>query len=167
MTTTRASAHEAVGTGVGRVEGIFITTAAGQPMIALDAVRAVAGGGLERDRYLLGTGFYSDRQSGRQLTLIEAEDLERMEWETGVRLEQRECRRNVVTRGITLAPLIGKRFKVGEVVCEGIRACPPCNHLEELTRPGPLRGLARSGGIRAHILSDGAIRAGDDVTVDA
>jgi MOSC domain-containing protein YiiM len=166
MTTTRASAHEAVGTGVGRVEGIFIATAAGQSMIALDAARAIAGGGLEGDRYLLGTGFYSDGQSGRQLTLIEAEDLERMERETGVRLEQRECRRNIVTRGIALAPLIGKRFKVGEVVCEGIRACPPCNHLEELTRPGPLRGLARSGGIRAHMLSDGEIRVGDEVTSD-
>ena len=33
------------------------------------------------------------------------------------------------------------------------------------TRPGPLRGLARTGGIRAHILTDGEIRVGDVVKV--
>jgi MOSC domain-containing protein YiiM len=150
---------------VGHVEGIFITSAAGQPMVALDAARAVAGKGLEGDRYLLGTGFYSDGRDGRQLTLIEAEDLERMARETGVVLAPHECRRNVVTRGIALAELIGRRFRVGAVECEGIRACPPCVHLEELTRPGPLRGLARSGGIRAHILNDGEIRVGDRVEI--
>lgn len=149
----------------GRIEGIFVTTAAGEPMIALGEARAVAGTGLEGDRYALGLGFYSDGQTGRQLTLIEAEDLERMERETGVQLAQHECRRNIVTRGIALAPLIGRRFRIGEIECEGIRACPPCNHLEELTRPGPLRGLARTGGIRAHILTDGEVRVGDVVAV--
>jgi len=154
-------------TTTGQVEGIFITTAAFQPMIPLETARAIAGTGLNGDRYALGTGFYSDGQDGRQLTLIEAEDLERMEREDGVQLAQHECRRNIVTRGIALAPLIGQRFRIGSVLCEGIRACPPCNHLEELTRPGPLRGLARTGGIRAHILSDGEIQVGDVVAHDA
>lgn len=149
----------------GRVEGIFTTTAASAPMSAHHEIRALAGAGLDGDRYVLGTGFYSDGQDGRQLTLIEAEDLEQLERVHGVRLSQLECRRNLVTRGIALPDLIGQRFRVGEVVCEGIRACPPCNHLEELTRPGPLRGLARSGGIRAHVLTDGVIRVGDEVSV--
>jgi MOSC domain-containing protein YiiM len=147
----------------GRVEGIFICGEASVPMTALDAARALAGQGLEGDRYQKGIGFYSDGQDGRQLTLIEAEDLERLELEHGVRLEQLECRRNLVTRGIALPALIGKHFRVGAVECLGIRMCPPCVHLEELTRPGPLRGLARSGGIRAHILNDGEIRIGDSV----
>jgi MOSC domain-containing protein YiiM len=166
MTSTARTTTETVTSAPGAVEGIFITTAAFQPMIALDAARAIAGTGLEGDRYALGVGFYSDGQDGRQLTLIEAEDLERLEREHGVPLAQHECRRNVVTRGIALAPLIGHRFRIGDVLCEGIRACPPCNHLEELTRPGPLRGLARTGGIRAHILTDGEIRIGDVVTVE-
>jgi len=164
MTTTVQTAGDSKDTTTGQVEGIFVTTAAGQPMSALDAARAIAGTGLEGDRYALGTGFYSDGQDGRQLTLIEAEDLERLERDHGVPLAQQECRRNIVTRGIALAPLIGQRFRIGDVVCEGIRMCPPCNHLEELTRPGPLRGLARSGGIRAHILTDGEIRIGDQIT---
>jgi MOSC domain-containing protein YiiM len=166
MTTTIRTTDDPHDTLTGQVEGIFITTAAFQPMIALDSAHAIAGTGLEGDRYALGVGFYSDGQDGRQLTLIEAEDLERLEREHGVPLAQHECRRNIVTRGIELAPLIGRRFRIGEVVCEGIRACPPCNHLEELTRPGPLRGLARSGGIRAHILTDGEIRIGDVVAVE-
>ncbi len=147
-----------------QVEAIFTSPAASQAMIAHNSIRALAGAGLEGDRYALGAGYYSDGQDGRQLTLIEAEDLERLN-ASGVELSQQECRRNIVTRGVELAPLVGKRFMVGDVLCEGIRMCPPCNHLEELTRPGPLRGLARSGGIRAHILSNGTISAGDWITI--
>ncbi|CAN5786968.1 MOSC domain-containing protein [soil metagenome] len=146
-----------------KVEAIFTTPAASEPMIAHDRIRAIAGTGLDGDRYALGIGFYSDGQEGRQLTLIEAEDLEQLN-ASGVELSQQECRRNVVTRGIELPPLIGRRFRIGEVLCEGIKMCPPCNHLEALTRPGPLRGLARSGGIRAHILTSGAISVGDAIT---
>ena len=104
MTTTTGSTRANADTATGQVEGIFITTAAGQPMQRLETARLIAGTGLEGDRYALGTGFYSDGQPGRELTLIEAEDLERMERETGVQLAQDECRRNIVTRGIALAP---------------------------------------------------------------
>ncbi len=149
----------------GTIEGIFITFAASQPMTALNEVQAIAGKGLEGDRYLLETGFYSDGQDGRQLTLIEAEDLEQLARNYDIELTAIESRRNLLTRGISLPALIGQRFHVGEVECEGIRMCPPCNHLEELTRPGPLRGLARSGGIRAHVLSDGVIRVGDTISM--
>lgn len=147
----------------GQVEGIFICPTASVPMQSLERARAVAGAGLLGDRYEKGIGFYSDGQDGRQLTLIEAEDLEQLEHDHAVSLSALECRRNLVTRGIALRDLIGKRFQVGAVTCLGIRMCPPCNHLEELTRPGPLRGLARSGGIRAHILNDGEILVGDAV----
>ncbi len=163
MTATTPSETGAAATTTGRVEGIFITTAAGEPMVTLQEANAVANAGLEGDRYLLGTGFYSDGKDGRQLTVIEAEDLDQLQREYGVTLSHIECRRNIVTRGIALPDLIGKRFRIGEIECEGIRMCPPCNHLEDLTRPGMLRGLARSGGIRAHVLTDGVIRVGDVV----
>jgi MOSC domain-containing protein YiiM len=148
---------------MGQVEGIFITTAAGEPMQALTEAQALAGAGLAGDRYVLGTGFYSDGNTGRQLTLIAAEALEALAREHGVTLTPLECRRNLVTRGIELHELVGRRFRIGDVACEGIRLCPPCNHLEELTRPGMLRGLARSGGLRAHVLHDGVIQLGDAI----
>ncbi|HUG14999.1 MAG TPA: MOSC domain-containing protein [Thermomicrobiales bacterium] len=156
------STASAPDTTTGRIDGIFITTAAGQPMIPLQSVHAIAGTGLEGDRYALGTGFYSDGSDGRELTLIEQEDLEQLAGK-GVALAPHECRRNLVTSGVRLQPLVGTRFFVGEVECEGVRLCPPCNHLEELTRPGPLRGLARSGGLRARILTGGRIAVGDSV----
>lgn len=146
-----------------KVEGIFITSAAGEPMIALETSQVVAGKGLEGDRYYLETGFYSDGKDGRQLTLIEQESLDALSREHGVQLTPIECRRNLVTSGIRLNVLVGKRFRVGDVECEGIRLCPPCNHLEELTRPDMLRGLARSGGLRAHVLNDSQISVGDEV----
>lgn len=152
---------------MGQVEGIFVTTAAGEPMRALDEAQVVAGAGLAGDRYVLGTGFYSDGSDGRQLTLIEAEALEALAREHGVTLTPLECRRNLLTRGIALNALVGQRFRVGEIECEGMRLCPPCNHLEELTRAGMLRGLAHSGGLRAHVLHDGVIRVGDEVMTAA
>lgn len=151
---------------MGQVEGIFTTTAQSEPMVEHRSIRAIAGKGLEGDRYLLETGFYSDGNDGRQLTLIERESLEALKREHGVELLPIECRRNLMTSGIRLNELVGKRFKVGEVLCEGIRLCPPCNHLEDLTRPGMLRGLARSGGLRAHVLNDGVISVGDPVEVE-
>jgi MOSC domain-containing protein YiiM len=59
--------------------------------------------------------------------------------------------------------VIGKRFRVGPVECLGQRRCEPCAHLERLTRPGVLRGLAYRGGLRADVLSGGEIRTGDRV----
>jgi MOSC domain-containing protein YiiM len=146
-----------------RVEGIFVTTAASEPMIQLETASAIAGKGLEGDRYYLETGFYSDGNDGRQLTLIEQESLEALRRDHGVSLAPIECRRNLMTSGVRLNDLVGKRFRVGEVECEGIRLCPPCNHLEELTRRGMLKGLARTGGLRAHVLNDGQISVGDEV----
>jgi MOSC domain-containing protein YiiM len=149
-----------------RVEGIFITGAASEPMTPLESARAEAGKGLKGDRYYLGTGFYSDGNDGRQITLIEQESLDALLRNHGVTLAPVECRRNLVTSGVRLNDLVGKRFRVGEIECEGIRLCPPCNHLEELTRPGMLRGLAYSGGLRAHVLTDGTISVGDEIRVE-
>lgn len=151
---------------VGRVEGIFIAPAAGVPMVALERARVVAGRGIEGDRYFDGRGYYSrvPPLTGRRLTLIAAESLEAMERETGIILAPQECRRNLITRGTRLDDLIGRRFRVGDIECYGERPCPPCGHLEELTRkPGLNRGLTDRGGIRAEILLDGEIAVGDVV----
>ncbi len=149
---------------MGQVEGIFIAPAAGAPMVALGRVRVVAGRGLEGDRYFDGRGYYSQVPplTGRRLTLIEAESLEALARETGIVLAPHECRRNLVTRGIRLDALIGKRFRVGAIECYGERLCPPCGYIEELTgKPGLNRGLTDRGGIRAEILLDGEIIIGD------
>jgi len=155
---------------VGRVEGIFIAAVAGAPMVALERARVVAGRGLEGDRYFDGRGYYSrvPPLTGRRLTLIEAESLEALERETGIALAPHECRRNLVTRGIRLDDLIGRRFRVGAIECYGERPCPPCGYIEELTKkPGLNRGLTDRGGIRAEILLDGEITLGDVIDLSS
>ncbi len=52
---------EAAGKIPGTVEAIFIAPSAGEPMQVLLEVEAIAGLGLAGDRYLEGTGYYSDR----------------------------------------------------------------------------------------------------------
>jgi MOSC domain-containing protein YiiM len=59
--------------------------------------------------------------------------------------------------------LLGQRFSVGEVVLEGVRDCPPCEHLEQLTGKQVIRPLLERGGLRARIIVGGAIHVGDAV----
>jgi MOSC domain-containing protein YiiM len=130
-------------------------------MEALHEANAVAGLGLEGDRYAAGSGFYSARpraDGGRELTLIEAETLLRAE--TGIGLEPSESRRNITTRDIRLEELIGRRFTIGEALCEGVDFCPPCQHLVDVTGKAVLEPLVGRGGVRARIVRGGAIAVG-------
>ena len=150
----------------GRVEAIAVTPRAEDEPHLVDRVRANPGHGLEGDRNAVGEGTFSGRSGdGRALTLIEAEVLESLELPGGKRLGAVEARRNLVTRGVPLNSLVGRRFMVGDVECEGRRLCEPCAHLERLTHPGVLRGLVHRGGLRADILSAGTIEVGASVHV--
>ena len=111
-----------------------------------------------------GEGLTGDRYHGRgDITLIEAEALEGLRADTGIELSPAEVRRQVLTRGVRLNDLLGKRFRVGEVEAVGAEWCEPCNHLEKLTQPGVLKGLVHRGGLRADIVQPGRIAVGDQV----
>src|SRR6266576_2012913 len=145
----------------GRVEGIYISAERGELPEPVESVRALAGRGLEGNRYF----FESDAPPGVALTLIAAEAVEAMEREHGISIEPRESRRNVVTRGIDVNELVGKRFRVGDVECRGVQLCEPCTTLEAMTTQGVIKGLAHRGGLNADILSDGQIGVGAAVVV--
>lgn len=150
----------------GQVIGIFTAPASGAPMVALERAEVVAGRGLVGDRYFTGDGYYSQVPplTGRRLTLIASEALAALAEETGIVLRPDECRRNLITQGVDLEALIGRRFRVGAIECYGERPCPPCGYLEKLTGlRGVNRGLTDRGGIRAEILLDGEIAVGDVV----
>ena len=120
----------------------------------VDSVRAIAGQGLEGDRYFFADG----AKPGRALTLVEEEAV------MDVGLAPGATRRQVTTRGVRLNDLIGKRFRVGEVECYGVELCEPCLHLEKMTRPGIVQELVHRAGINADILTDGTISVGDEIT---
>jgi len=149
--------NEPYGSEVGRgtVAGLLVAPEAAAPLVAVDAVAAVAGVGLEGDRYAAGRGTFSGPGRGYQVTLVEAEVLEELE------IPGELARRNVVTRGAAVNPLVGRRFRIGEVECVGRRLAEPCAHLERLSGPGLLRPLVHRAGLRAHILTGGTIRLGD------
>ena len=149
----------------GSVVSIHIAKAAGQPMDTVPEARAVAGRGLEGDRYFLGTGYYSGKpgEGGRELTLIETETLEALP-ALGVKLGAAESRRNIATSGVPLNHLVGREFQVGGVRLRGTRLCEPCKYLDGLTQAGAMSALVHRGGLRALILSNGVIRAGDTIT---
>jgi MOSC domain-containing protein YiiM len=147
----------------GRVEAIFICAEASAPMQPRAEAQAVPGAGLVGDRYNLGVGFYSDRprpDGGRELTLISVEMLDDLFATSGIRLEPVESRRNLLTSGIGLNELIGRRFAIGDVLCEGIDYCTPCEHLVELTGKPVLKPLVDRGGLRARIITGGTITVG-------
>jgi MOSC domain-containing protein YiiM len=132
-------------------------------MQSLDEVEAVAGVGLAGDRYSNGTGtYYSPEKPGQEITLIEAETLDRLAAE-GIALAPGDSRRNVVTRGIRLGDLLHKRFAIGTVELVGIRDCPPCNHLEALTERGVRAALEGAGGLRTDIVVSGRFAVGDTI----
>ena len=144
----------------GRVEGIFLTETHGEVPHSVERVRAIPGSGLVGNRYFFADG---DAPPGRAITLIAAEGLEAFEEETGIPFTAAESRRNVLTRGVDVNGLVGRRFFVGEVECVGIELCEPCNTLAKLTERGVLRGLVHRGGLRADIVSGGEIAVGDPV----
>jgi MOSC domain-containing protein YiiM len=148
---------------VGAVEAIHIAADAGAPVRAVAAVRAIAGVGLEGDRYAYGRGHYQDECVSRDLTLIEPEAVEALAPEHGIELASGETRRNLTTRGIALNALVGRRFWVGEVLCLGTRLCEPCQYLADLTGKPLLRPLVHRGGLRADIVRGGVIRLGDRI----
>lgn len=150
----------------GRVEAICIARAAAAPMESLAEIEALAGEGLRGDRYLEKIGFYSERPTdpgAREVTLIEAEALDRMRAAYGVALQHDEHRRNLTTRGVRLLDLLGVRFRIGDVVLQGVKDCPPCEHLEGLTGRAVIKPLLTSGGLRARVLESGTLRVGDAI----
>jgi MOSC domain-containing protein YiiM len=147
----------------GRVEGIFFGAVPEGPLEAAAEVDVVAGRGIRGDRYFAAEGTWSGEEGGRALTLFEAEAIEGLLSDTRIELAPSEIRRNVMTRGIRLNDLVGRRFRVGEVEGFGEELCEPCSHLQQLTQPGVLRGLVHRGGLRASVSKGGMIRIGDEV----
>jgi hypothetical protein len=147
----------------GTVEALAIAPAAEAGMQLLDVARAVTGRGLEGDRYAARAGTFTprgDTRPGYDLTLMAAEVLDELT-AAGVAVDFPATRRNVLTRGIDVNALVGRTFRIGDVVCAGLRLCEPCVHLDRLSGPGLLRPLIHKGGLRADVLTDGQIRHGD------
>jgi MOSC domain-containing protein YiiM len=141
----------------GRVASIYIGPESEGPMEAVHEVLAVAGRGLEGDRYFQPA---AGGEPDQEITLIESEAITAAASESGVDIRPEDARRNVVTEGVRLDELVGETFRVGEVEVEAIEPNPPCNHLQQLAGKPLLRPLARRGGVRGRIVTGGTIEVG-------
>ena len=149
---------------MGEVIGIALAARPRELPTPVDRVRAVAGRGLEGEYHLAP----QRAEPGAALTLIEQEALDGLRADTGIDLSHPASRRNVLTRGVNLNALVGRRFRVGEVECEGVELCEPCLPLARMNDDfGVLRGLVHRGGLRADVLSDGEIALGDSIAPSA
>jgi MOSC domain-containing protein YiiM len=162
MTTGQSTS----GVTTGVVREIFIAAAAEGAPVSVGQARIVPERGLEGDRYYFGEGSFSRWPGeGRAVTLIEAEVIDAVRREHGIDLSAGRSRRNVVTEGIVLSELIGKKFRLGTALLRGARAAAPCAHLERLTEPGVNEALKSRGGLRADVVEGGIVRVGDVVAV--
>ena len=149
----------------GRVEAIWIRAESGGTPESRERASLEAGRGIAGDRYWNASSPDTPSPPGRALTLIEAEAIEGLREDTGIVIGAEQSGRNVVTRGIALNALVGKRFRVGGVECEGVELCHPCRTFERRTEQGVLKGMTNRGGLNADILIDGEIAVGDEIAV--
>src|SRR5437762_9772279 len=118
----------------GRVAAIAIAREAKGPMQNVGSIEAVEGEGLRGDRYGAGIGaaqFKGRRKPENEVTLIAREAIEAANDEFNYTIEHLETRRNLLTEGVPLNELVGKTFRVGQVVLKGLELCEPCGYLEK------------------------------------
>ena len=147
--------------GTGLIEDIVLAPLAEATVRSVAQADAIAGRGLQGDRYAIAEGTFASGRPGSALTLVDADVLDQMATVLGHPIDHR---RNVVVRGADLNALVSRRFTLGAVVCEGSRLCEPCLHLDRLNHGGVLRPLVHRGGLRADIVKGGTVRVGDKLS---
>ena len=110
---------------MGKVVQIGIVDLKGNPIQKVEKVDAIKGKGLLNDR-----NFSENTKKERQITLIEIENIDYFNKMSNTNILAVDFRRNLVTEGIRLNPLIGKEFFVGNVKLKAHDLCRPCKYLE-------------------------------------
>ena len=148
---------------------IHIAPSASYEMEELAEAQCVAGRGIVGDRYYNGLGTYSPKPDVREVTLIEQEALDALSrndpplQQGPITLEPRDHRRNLTVKGVPLNHLVGRRFRVGDVILRGGRLNFPCKYLEELLGLPVFLPLYNRSGLNCGIERGGIIRPGDEI----
>ena len=130
-------------------------------IIEVNSIEVIANKGVVGDRHF---DDYNDPYN--QLTLIEAENIDYYNTRYNLNIPYKDFRRNIITRGIELNNLIGKKIKIGNAEVEGVDLCRPCRHLTEvLDQNNILKEFLRRGGLRCQILNSSKINVGDLITI--
>tara|TARA_B100001093_G_scaffold116428_1_gene108784 strand:- start:2320 stop:2760 length:441 start_codon:yes stop_codon:yes gene_type:complete len=127
----------------------------------VESIEVLANKGVVGDRHF---SDYNDPFC--QLTLIESENIDFYNLKYGLNIPYVEFRRNIVTEGIRLNELIGKKLRIGNAEVEAVDLCRPCRHLTEiLCQDNILKEFLRKGGLRCQILTSSIIKIGDEIII--
>jgi len=143
------------------IECIYICPEPSADQVLREKIELVAGQGIIGDR-----NYGLSKWPGQNLTLIEAEVIEAFIQEQNLKYDLSITRRNIITRGVRLNDLVGKEFMVGEVRLRGVELCEPCSSLgnalssSSLPPKNVVERFHRRGGLRADVLTSGAIVGG-------
>tara|TARA_B100000035_G_C20859847_1_gene491353 strand:+ start:210 stop:662 length:453 start_codon:yes stop_codon:yes gene_type:complete len=138
-----------------------ITINNNQPINEVKSIDVLANQGVIGDRH-----FSKFNDPYNQLSLIEAENIDYYNIKYGLNIPYINFRRNIITKGIKLNDLVGKKLKIGKVELEGIDLCRPCKHLSEfLGQNNIIKEFLRRGGLRCQILTSSSIEVGDKIEI--
>ena len=151
----------------GEIVSIHIAAERLLPLEPVDSAM-VLDHGLAGDRYEAGAGAWSKVREHipRHITLIGEEDIAAASAQAGVTFTPEHARRNVVTRGLNTAAMVGRYFRIGDNIFLGAEPCDPC------ARPGKRYGAPDGfqeafegrGGVRAAVVfAGGEIAIGDPI----
>lgn len=141
---------------------IHICDKTGGMTTELQQAEARAGCGLVGDRYYVSNPESSNKSA---ITLQAIEAIDACNQQLATSLAAAAFRRNLITQGIELNSLLGKRFYVGEVLLHAWELCQPCHYLQKMLQTDLLVGMLDRGGLRAEILKGGLIRPGMSIVV--
>lgn len=147
-----------------KVLAIFTAPHRAAPPQSQQRVSLLSGAGIIGDRYCDTQESFLERplqQRATEVTLIEAEAIEDFNLACGLTLGYGDFRRNIVTRGVDLNALVGKRFRLGTIEFEGIELCEPCSSLARRVTPLVLPHMVHRAGLRAAAVSSGELQLGD------
>ncbi len=124
-------------------------------------INVFAGKGIVGDRY-----FNEKNEDRNQLTLIESENIDYYNDKFNLKIPYLNFRRNIVTKGIKLNDVVGKKLIIGKTEIKGIDLCRPCKSLQEnLNQENIIKEFLRMGGLRCAILTSSNIKVGDEIKV--
>ena len=144
-----------------KVLKIGITPLNNKKINEVSKIEVLADQGIKGDRH-----FQEFNDPYCQLSLIESENIDYYNLKYGLNIPYLDFRRNIVTRGIELNSLIGKKILIGKVKVEGVDLCRPCKHLSEvLNQNNIIKEFIRRGGLRCQILTSSEININDEIKI--
>ena len=143
----------------GRLVWIGLRPARDAAIITPQSATLIAGRGISGDRY------QTSRDGARQVTIMSLEGLRAIaSYLAREQVAPDLLRRNLVTEGINLTALKGRRFHIGTALLKYSGECAPCSRMETNLGPGGYNAVSGNGGITARIIEGGEIRLDDQIS---